>query len=451
MQKSHALALEQTQERMNTERSSLVEKIEKLANEIAVKERELASIVYKKEQIESQLAHRDAELEEIKQQYEKEKQSLTERADSIKQQLTSVSDEYMQKRNDFKREMALAQQEIEFKNRKILDLERSLHDSEEKYNEALRSLRDESGQELTATIEKLNLDKENLEQKLEQKKKSLKEMATSSAKQIGGLEKEKAVLAEKLLHLEAKYNDMEERYKIDIENLNLHLKEKRENESSDKMSVHLENERLKTLLQEMEKEMAERASANERERMLWENKHNFLIQQRDSAKTDLAEAHKKFDATLEQIQKKGLTDKEKLEGTTNTLISSIEARYSNQIKDMQENYQSQISTLNSKIKSLEKELRSVKEELELEKRGRSANSGNLEKKLAELQENEQRLLNELEILKKDKEKKLEELQESVYFEKEQLKSKIADLEKKAKEAENQRGNMFIENEKERAK
>ena len=47
-------------------------------------------------------------------------------------------------KNDYKREMALALQEIEFKNRKIADLERSLHDFEEKYNEALRSLSDES-------------------------------------------------------------------------------------------------------------------------------------------------------------------------------------------------------------------------------------------------------------------------------------------------------------------
>ena len=451
LQKSQALALEQAQERMNAERTSLVEKIEKLANDIAAKERELASVVYKKEQIESQLAHRDAELDDLKSQYEREKQGLVERMESIKTQLTQVSDEYIQKKNDFKREMALALQEIEFKNRKIADLERSLHDSEEKYNEALKSLRDESGQELSATIEKLTLNKESLEQKLEQKKKNLKEMATTSARQIGGLEKEKAVLAEKYSHLEAKYSDMEERYKQDIENLNVQLKEKKEAESSDKMSVHLENERLKTLLQELEKEMAERASASERERMLWENKHNFLIQQRDSAKSDLAEAHKKFDATLEQIQKKSILDKEKLEGTTNTLIASIESRYTNQTKDMQENYQSQLTTLAGKNKSLEKELRGVREELELERRGRSANSGSLEKKVAELQDSEGRLALEIENLKKDRDKKLEEMTELLGCEKEVSRNKISELEKRTKDAEHQRGSMYMDHEKERAK
>jgi chromosome segregation ATPase len=451
MQKAHALALEQNQERMNTERVSLVEKIEKLANEIAAKEREMASIVYKKEQLETQLAHRDAELDDIKTQYEREKVSLQERLENLKSQFNTISDELMQKKNDSKREMALAQQEIEFKNRKIADLERSLHDSEDKYNEALKSLRDESGQELSATIEKLTLDKESLEQKLEQKKKSLKEMATSSIKQIGALEKEKAIYVEKYSNLESKYYETEERLKNEIENLNNLLKEKKEAESSDKMSVHLENERLKTLLQEMEKEMSERGAASERERMLWENKHGFLTQQRDAAKADLAEAHKKFDATLEQIQKKSAIDKEKLESSTNTLIASIETRYTNQIKDAQENYTSQISTLNSKTKSLEKELRSAKEELELERRGRSANSGSLEKKLLELQDSESRLQSEVEQLKKEKEKKIEEISESFNYEKDQLKNKISDLEKRAKEAEHQRGIMFIDHEKDRAK
>ena len=449
--KAHSIALEQAQERMNSERSSLVEKIEKLANDLATKERETTAIVYKKEQIESQLAHKESELEDLKSLYDREKATLTERAESLKQQLGQVSDEYMQKRNDFKREMALAQQEIEFKNRTIADLERSLHDTEDKYNEALKSLRDESGQELSATIQKLTLDKESLEQKLEQKKKDLKDLSIGSSKQIGALEKEKAVLAEKLMYTENRVNDIDQRYKQEIEALNSKLKEKKDAESSDKMSVHLENERLKTMMQEMEKDMNERNSASERERLLWENKHNFLIQQRDSAKSDLSEAQKKFDMTLEQIQKKGLLEKEKLETNTNTLIASIESRYTNQIKDLQENFSNQISTLNIKIKSLEKELRSAKEDLELERRGRSANSGSNEKRIQELQDNELRLIAELEQVKKDREKKIEELQDTILYEKDQLKLKITDLEKRTKEAEHLKGMMFIDHEKEKAK
>ena len=70
LQKSQALALEQAQERMNAERTSLVEKIEKLANDIAAKERELASLCTRRNRSSRQLAHRDAELDDLKSQYE---------------------------------------------------------------------------------------------------------------------------------------------------------------------------------------------------------------------------------------------------------------------------------------------------------------------------------------------------------------------------------------------
>ena len=118
---------------------------------------------------------------------------------------------------------------------------------------------------------------------------------------------------------------------------------------------------------------------------------------------------------------------------------------------MQDNYQSQLSTLTGKNKSLEKELRGVREELELERRGRSANSGSLEKKLVELQDTESRLLVEIENLKKDKEKKFEEMTELLASEKEVSRNKISELEKRTKDAELQRGSIYMDHEKERAK
>ncbi|CAG9316966.1 unnamed protein product [Blepharisma stoltei] len=451
MQKTHNLSMEQLQERMNSERASLVEKVEKMASELAAKERELSSVSYKKEQLESQLANKEAELSDVKEQYDREKQTLAEKFELAKQSYQKINDEYTQKKSDFKREMALSQQENEFKAKRISDLEKSLQEAEEKYNETLKSLKDESGEELSTTIQKLTKEKESLEEKLNQKKKSLKELATSSSKNISSLEKEKAVLAEKLANLEAKKQDMENRLRADIEHLQVQLKEKKDSESTDKMSVHLENERLKTMMQEMEKDISERNSAFERERILWENKFNFLTQQRDSAKADLAESQRKFDITVENLQKRSAAEKEKQESATNLLISSIETRFTTQIKDMQEAHASSLSETIDKNKILERDLRAVKEELELVKRGRSSESGSLEKRVKDLSESEQRLLAEIDALKKDRERRIEELSESANYEKEQLKTKLADYEKRAKEAEHQKGQLFLDLEKERAK
>lgn len=451
LQKSHTVFVEQLQERLNSEKNILLEKVEKLANESSVKDRELTSLGYKKEQLESQLSAKESELEDFREQYDKEKTVLTSRLESAKQSYQKILDEYTLKKNDFKREIALAQQEIEFKSKRVEDLEKSLQDSEERYNEAIKSLKDQSGQELSETISKLTQAKESLETKMEQKRRAMKELESSSAKQINSLEKERAVLAEKLSNMESKKTDMEQRLKQEIEMLMNQLKEKKNSENTDKVSIQLENERLKTLMQENEKELNEKTAAYERERMLWENKFNFLMQQREQAKNDLADAQKKFEAHLEQVQKRGISEKEKLEGATNSLIASMETRYTGQIKDMQESHQAQITDLTERLRNAEKELRNHREQLELEKRGRNMDSGTLEKRVQDLLENEAKLLSDIEKIKKDRDRKIDDYHETSLIEKEQLKSKLIEYEKRAKDAEHMRSQQFLDNEKERAK
>ncbi|OMJ93442.1 hypothetical protein SteCoe_3558 [Stentor coeruleus] len=450
-QKNHSIYIEQLQERLNSEKTVLLEKIEKLANESSTKDRELTSLGYRKEQLESQLASKEAELEDFKEQYDKEKTVLNSRLETAKQNYQKINDEYTLKKNDFKREIALAQQEIEFKTKRVEDLEKSLQDSEERYNEALKSLKDQSGQELAETIAKLTQAKESLESKLEQKRRAMKELESSSAKQINSLEKERAVLAEKLSNMEAKKADIEHRLKLDIENLMQQLRDKKDIDNTDKMNIQLENERLKTLMQESEKELNEKTAAYDRERMLWENKFNFLMQQREQAKNDLTDAQKKFEIHLENVQKRLISEKEKLEGATNSLIASMEARYTGQIKDMQESHQVQVTELTERLRSTEKDLRNNREQLELERRGRNMDSGTLEKRVQDLIENEAKLIAEIEKVKKDRDRKIDEFQETFITEKEQLKSKLIEYEKRAKEAEHMRSQLFLENEKERAK
>jgi hypothetical protein len=49
----------------------------------------------------------------------------------------------------------------------------------------------------------------------------------------------------------------------------------------------------------MEKQLSEITGLYERDKTLWENKCNFLTQQRDQSKQDLIEAQGKFDQTIE--------------------------------------------------------------------------------------------------------------------------------------------------------
>ena len=165
--------------------------------------------------------------------------------------------------------------------KRISDLESSGEEAHKRNADKLRTMREELQSEYSETIEKLHQEKIGLETKLEEKRKVAKETETNLGKQIIDLEKDRAVNSEKLSILETKKTELEERYKKDQEDLHAQLKDVKESENSDKMSLHLENERLKTLGQELDKELQDRNMCYERDKSLWENKFNFLVQQRD--------------------------------------------------------------------------------------------------------------------------------------------------------------------------
>lgn len=69
--------------------------------------------------------------------------------------------------------------------------------------------------------------------------------------------------------------------------------------SKDRDGLVSDNDRLKAMVQDLEKDMSDISSNYERDKALWDGKFTFLESQRDQAKADLSEAHRKFEMTLE--------------------------------------------------------------------------------------------------------------------------------------------------------
>lgn len=82
----------------------------------------------------------------------------------------------------------------------------------------------------------------------------------------------------------------------------------------------LENERLKNSCGELEKELSDVQNAYERDKALWTNKFTFLEQQKEQAKNDQKESQRKFEMTIEQLQKKSNVDKDKYENSSTTML-----------------------------------------------------------------------------------------------------------------------------------
>jgi len=136
----------------------------------------------------------------------------------------------------------------------------------------------------------------------------------------------------------------------------------------------------------------------------------FLETQKDNYKKDLVESQRKFELTLEQLQKRGSHDKEKNETNQQALVKAIEGKYKAQIKDMMETHQALNGDSKGKVKRLESELAAVTEKLNAATMNRQEDIGQLEKRLMDAQSNEARLASELEEVKHERNRRVAEYQ-----------------------------------------
>lgn len=83
-------------------------------------------------------------------------------------------------------------------------MESSLQDSNKRYTDGIKQAKEEYNQELNEAINKLTLEKENLEAKLDTKKQELRNSQLTTTREINQLEKEKALMTEKFSQLEQK-------------------------------------------------------------------------------------------------------------------------------------------------------------------------------------------------------------------------------------------------------
>jgi chromosome segregation ATPase len=106
---------------------------------------------------------------------------------------------------------------------------------------------------------------------------------------------------------------------------------------TDKYDLEEQNQDLMMQNQEFERDFNNAQSDHERDSALWDEKRQFLEKQKNQAKQDLADAQRKFEITIEQLQKKDNNERSKNESAQMLLISSIEKKYKDQISDLKDN------------------------------------------------------------------------------------------------------------------
>ena len=442
---SHSSKIEVEQDKFNKQRFNLLERVEKLSNEVSEKEKTIVSLKHSKENAEKLANDRLKIWENLNEKYYKEKGELLEKLTKLNEMYDEVNAELTRVSSKAKTDNALAENEINQLNKRIQELEEALEQSDKKYSATISQIKQESQSQNLEHLQSLYQEKENLQFKVDEKKKQLKDLRKTTSREINELEREKAVLEEKLNFAEKKQQEIENYYQRQLQ--------KYQNQPTAKKAPDFtkQQEEYQIQILKLEKEISALHNAAERDKALWENKFNFLKEQRDSAKTELVSAQEKFNQVISQLQKKGNSDKEKLQSDSKSLVSSLEAKYNAQVSDMQTRHQNALNELRERHKQEERKLHQKYEDLENENLALQDTITLLEKRIKNWEENEKKIKQDLETEKQDKERRLNNLLEKFSKERETWKIKISECEKKLKEAEALKSQMFIQHEKERAK
>lgn len=164
------------------------------------------------------------------------------------------------------------------------------------------------------------------------------------------MERERAVLLEKYQNLENQQKDLIKNYETEI------LKLRETNESlqmalqGDKAQIQEELEKWRREYNELERQYADLNNGYDRDKALWDGKFKFLEQQKDTAKKDFEDAQKKFQSTVEQLQKSQQESKSKTENQHNMIMNQMEGKFQQRIKEIQEQLSNQLAELQQKNK-----------------------------------------------------------------------------------------------------
>ena len=376
---------------------------------------------------------------------------MNQEIDRLRSENQELKDDIVRQKLDFTRDEAIINQKIEFKDLKIKELTETNDLLSKQFEEKLRNQKQDLVFELNDKLTKLEIENSKLVDKYESKRKNCKELESELSRLKAEKDRESIIMEQKIYNLENSNKKLIEKYEKELNLIKSDSQYKLDEYDNELEILSKENNELKTRLMDTERDISEITSNYERDKALWEDKFDFLENQKQQAKRDLQDAHKKFEMTVEQLRRKDSSDRGKTESAQMLLISSIEKKYKDQIKDMTDSNNQIIQELSIRCKQLEKEYREIQEKYEIETRGKISEYGSMEKKIKEMIENEHRLIDEIKMLKNERDKKMFENQTVLEREKEIYKQRMKEIENKINSSESKRSSMMFEFEKERAK
>lgn len=268
---------------------------------------------------------------------------------------------------------------------------------------------------------------------------------------VADLEKQCAVLQEKLTNVDNKKQELEKKIASESSLSQDQMRKNKETTANEKKQMQREIEKLRVKSYEQELELVETQANYDKDMALWQGKVQFLEQQREQQKLELNESQTKFDIITQKFVQSRAADKEEAESSQNAFVSRLEQKYLNQMQELKDQNRFAIIETEERRKKLEKENRRLNETLNDIQNNQTGSSLAVDRKVREQQENEKRYQDEILLIKKDRDNQLLELARKMDHERESLRMKVFETEQRLKESENKRQMFVFELEKEKTR
>ena len=433
IQTQNESSLKAQKSQFETERKHFETKIENVNTEIRQHEIDIETLTKQNSDLETTITEINIKITDIKKSIEEEREEAEIHINELTLQLNKITDELNYNKATYSKELSLKQLEIDFNTTKLEEIKQQLDEIKATFETKLAEAKALIIAEFTLRINALNEEKEELIIKINELKKQYKELEEKYHIEVEVLTKDKEALIEKLNKVTLKKKELAEQLEIERENsqntintLKFEFKAKNE-------ILLKENETLNIKMKKLQFDYQELSALYEKDQTVWNEKFIVLEEQRDAAKKELSELKIKYEINLDDLQKRILAERERLQGIYNTSIQQSENAYNERIENLENGFNQKYNEVNEQNKNLIAQNEILRDKIESFK-----NNGMLdevERKLKIALENEQKLQMQYSLLEKDKNDKMNELNLKLTSQRESNQSKIAELERKLNEYE----------------
>ena len=430
--------LKEQNEEFENEKNILNEKIKNAEKDCENTEIEITKLKEQNSQIEINLNELKNQYNDLEKELNEAQNNLDKEINELKNKLNEINNNINLNNANYEKELSLKEQKSEFLSKKLEEIKKEYDELKESFEDKLNTTKEDITNEYTEKIENLKKEKENLENIINNIEKEYSTLQQNYETETESLTKEKESITEKLNDLTIKKKQLGDQ--LDSQHCNdqtIILKLRNEFKLKNDGLVK-DNLSLQEKLQKLEQGYNILTNSYDTEKANWENKYSFIAEQKDSLTKELEELKVKYNTNMDELQKKILEERERLELIYKKSLADGEIIHNQQLQQAQETFNKKYEEVNVQNNNLIQENATLIKKIDNYQNNN--NITDIDKKLQDALDKEKKYKEQYDKLKQEKEETINKLKLKLSNESEVHKKKIEELELKLQEYEGKRNN-----------